>query len=281
MYDIQYQERTNTLTDREILKRIPQLVDDSTLTEEQKEFLRIHKQKYKLLEWLHSQDIEQRQILQQQQVFSVSAQDIEQTRLRLETLYKNIKCAADDLLLFEREHSSTIKSLICIGLPLIEAEEREKNRKLLEEWRRKRDDKFNTVPTPITDNLRVSESQKAPENTSITVPQKTGVTIIKDKLINALGSVGLILWYLLSLLIAVMPFVMIHASLFINLLLIAVALFIPATSGIFWIWGLVCAIRGSQDALTVIYYVLFVVMFLPYFVNSVRKMLRCLSTKAN
>lgn len=92
---------------------------------------------------------------------------------------------------------------------------------------------------------------------------------MKEKLMNALGSVGVILWYLLSLLIAVMPLVMIDASFVLNLLLLAIALFIPATSGIFWIWGLVCAIRGPQDIIAVIYYVLFAIMFLPYFISSV------------
>lgn len=92
---------------------------------------------------------------------------------------------------------------------------------------------------------------------------------MKDKLINALGSVGVILWYLLSLLIAVMPLVMIGASFWLNLLLLAVIQFIPATSGLFWIWGLVCAIRGPQDIIAIIYYVLFVIMFLPFFINTV------------
>ena len=92
---------------------------------------------------------------------------------------------------------------------------------------------------------------------------------MKDKLIGALGSVGLILWYLLSLLIAVMPLVMIGASFWLNLLLLAVIQFIPATSGLFWVWGLVCAIRGPQDTIAIIYYVLFVIMFLPFFINSV------------
>ena len=95
---------------------------------------------------------------------------------------------------------------------------------------------------------------------------------MKDKLMNALGSVGVILWYLVSLVIAVMPLVMIGASFWLNLILLAVILFIPATSGIFWVWGLVCAIRGPQDALAIIYYVMFVIMFLPYFINSVLKL---------
>ena len=92
---------------------------------------------------------------------------------------------------------------------------------------------------------------------------------MKDKLMNALGSIGVIIWYLASLLIAIMPLVMIDASFWLNLLLLAVIMYIPATSGIFWIWGLVCAIRGPQDAIAIIYYILFVVMFLPFFIHSI------------
>lgn len=92
---------------------------------------------------------------------------------------------------------------------------------------------------------------------------------MKNKLLNSLGSFGVILWYLLSILIAVIPIVMIGKSFLVNLLLFSIIQFIPATSGLFWIWGLVCAIRGPQDIIAIIYYVLFVVMFLPYFVSFV------------
>jgi hypothetical protein len=97
---------------------------------------------------------------------------------------------------------------------------------------------------------------------------------MKAKLLNALGSAGGILWYLLSLLIAVMPLVMIDASFLLNLLLWGVMFFIPATSGIFWIWGLFCALRGPQDLIAIIYYVLFVIMFLPFFISSVLNIFR-------
>lgn len=95
---------------------------------------------------------------------------------------------------------------------------------------------------------------------------------MKDKLLNALGSAGGILWYLLSLTIAIMPLVMIDAPFLLNLLLWGVMLFIPATSGIFWIWGLVCTLRGPQDVIAIIYYILFVIMFLPFFINSVLRL---------
>ena len=106
MQDIQYQERTDTLTDRDILDKLPHLVDLQSLTDDQRKVLEIHKQKSKLLSWLVDQEIEQRQMLQRQQSFNVSDSDIQQTRLRLETLQRNVKQAADDLLLFEKEYGT-------------------------------------------------------------------------------------------------------------------------------------------------------------------------------
>lgn len=92
---------------------------------------------------------------------------------------------------------------------------------------------------------------------------------MKEKLMNALGTAGIILWYLVSLLIAIIPFVMIGASLLLNLLFFGIVQFFPASSVVFWIWGLVCAIKGPQDAWAIIYYVLFVIMFLPFFVSTI------------
>lgn len=269
MQDIQFQQRTETLTDRDILKKLPQMIDLDTLTDDQQEFLQNHRQKTNLLKWLYNQKIEQQQMLERQEEFSVSSHDIEQTKLRLEMLNDNIKCAADELLLFEKAHSSIIKSLVQIGLPLIEAEEREKARQRLDEWRRQRDLELNKAPTPITDNLCVSESPKSVEKPPEIISQETGMTNIKDKLLNTLGFVGVILWYLVSLLIAVMPLVMIGASFWMNILFFGIDLIFPPSSIVFWIWGLICAIQGPQDAWAIIYYVLCAIMFLPFFISSI------------
>ena len=97
---------------------------------------------------------------------------------------------------------------------------------------------------------------------------------MKDKLMNALGAVGIGLWYLVSLLVAVIPLVMIDAPFLLNLLLLAIVLFIPASSGVFWVWGLICAIRGPQDIIAIVYYVLFAIMFLPFFISTVLNLFR-------
>ena len=92
---------------------------------------------------------------------------------------------------------------------------------------------------------------------------------MKDKLISIFGSVGMIIWYLLSWFIYVIPFVMIGASFWLNLLFFLIMEFFPPSSIVFWIWGLVCAIKGEQDVWAIIYYVLFVIMFIPFFVRIV------------
>lgn len=89
---------------------------------------------------------------------------------------------------------------------------------------------------------------------------------VKEKLINALGVFGVILYYLFAAFIYVIPFVMIGISFWWGLLFFFILEIFPVASIVFWVWGLVCAINGVQDAWAIIYYILFAVMFLPFFV---------------
>lgn len=91
----------------------------------------------------------------------------------------------------------------------------------------------------------------------------------KEKLFSALGVVGVVLYYALRILIAVLPFVMIGGNFFLTVLLIAINNFVPLASVVFWIWGLVCAIKGVQDVWSVIYYIVFAVIWLPFFISTV------------
>ena len=97
---------------------------------------------------------------------------------------------------------------------------------------------------------------------------------MKEKLINALGAFGLVLWYLLSSIIYVLPFVMIGGSFWLTLLLLTIEYFIPISSSVFWVWGLVCAIKGQQDIFAIIYYVVFAVAFIPFFIGIASEIFR-------
>lgn len=92
---------------------------------------------------------------------------------------------------------------------------------------------------------------------------------IKEKLIETLGAFGGFLYVALRLLVCILPFVMIGGNFFLNLLLIGINTFVPFSSIVFWIWGLVCAIKGVQDFWSILYYVAFVVMWLPFFISTV------------
>ena len=92
---------------------------------------------------------------------------------------------------------------------------------------------------------------------------------MKEKLINALGSFGVILYYILQTIVSVLPFIMIGGNFFVTFLLILVNMFLPFASAIFWIWGLVCAIQGVQDIWAIIYYVAFVVVWIPFYISTI------------
>ena len=97
--------------------------------------------------------------------------------------------------------------------------------------------------------------------------------MLKQKLLTSLGVIGYILFYLISLTIYILPLVMIGASFWWDLLFFAILYFFPVSSIVFWIWGLVCAITGQQDIWAIIYYVSFVVMWVPFFVSTILELL--------
>ena len=83
------------------------------------------------------------------------------------------------------------------------------------------------------------------------------------------GGFGVILYYIVTLVIAVLPFVMIDVSFWLTFLFIGINLIFPPATIVFWIWGLVCAINGVQDVFAIIYYVVFVAACLPFFIGTV------------
>ena len=95
---------------------------------------------------------------------------------------------------------------------------------------------------------------------------------MREKLTSALGSFGMILYYLIRIVVAVLPIVMIGGSFAFRTLLVAVMYCIPATGVIFWVWGLVCAVKGVQDAYAIVYYICFAVLFPPTFIDAIRSL---------
>ena len=90
---------------------------------------------------------------------------------------------------------------------------------------------------------------------------------MKEKLTNMLGGFGVVLYYILSTAVAVLPFVMIDAPFWLTFIFFVVEQFLPFSSIVFWIWGLVRAITGIQDIWAIAYYILFAIMFVPFFIS--------------
>lgn len=86
--------------------------------------------------------------------------------------------------------------------------------------------------------------------------------------------ISLVLYSVARIVVPILPFIMIGGNFFIMMLLIAIGFIFPITTPVFWIWGLVCAIRGVQDIWAIIFYVAFVLLFVPFIFNVIRELLR-------
>lgn len=91
---------------------------------------------------------------------------------------------------------------------------------------------------------------------------------MKDKIMSALGSFGVIIWYVASAFIYILPIAMIGKGFLLNTLFFVAMYFFPPSSVVFWVWGLFKAIAGPQDVFAIIYYILSVVVFLPFFIDT-------------
>ena len=102
---------------------------------------------------------------------------------------------------------------------------------------------------------------------------------IKEKLVSTFGAFGGILYFIINTIVFVLPFVMIGGGFWFSFLLIVLNGIIPFASIVFWIWGLVCAIKGVQDIWAIGYYVVFAVVWMPFYINLVSGFLSDLKRK--
>lgn len=90
---------------------------------------------------------------------------------------------------------------------------------------------------------------------------------MKEKFLSALGNFGLILYYIIRLSVSILPLVMIDANFVLSFLFCVIMNVIPLASPVFWVWGLVCAVSGTQDWMAIVYYICFGIIFLPFIVD--------------
>ncbi len=94
----------------------------------------------------------------------------------------------------------------------------------------------------------------------------------KEKILNSLGAFGVVFLFIIRVIVAILPFVMIGGNFFLTLILISINSFVPFASAVFWIWGLISAIKGVQDVWAIIYYIAFVLIWIPFFISTIVSM---------
>ena len=293
---IQYQPRTDTLTDWEILCELPKLIDLSTLTNEQQEILSNFTQLRSSLQLLSSRKLTQDKIILVQRELNAPQFQIEKLKKDIEDTQDEINQALQKIKTFEQKNSAVLKSLVQIGLPVIEAQQREQDRIRFEEWHQR---KYGTSAQSTTKNSignypqnnsakaihteaakyvkfdpqvnieSVQTATKHQEEKQKQEERHQKISSIKEKLSATFGCFGIILFYAIRLIIAALPFMMISGNFFVRFLLIGIDYFFPLVSPIFWIWGLVCTIKGVQDFWAILYYIVFIIIWIPFYISTI------------
>lgn len=96
----------------------------------------------------------------------------------------------------------------------------------------------------------------------------------RDTLSDALGTFGIILYYLIAVLINILPFVIIDTNFILTFIFVSLQTLFPISRVIFWIWGLIAAIEGVQDVYAIIYYIAFAILWLPSFIHMLFSIFR-------
>lgn len=95
---------------------------------------------------------------------------------------------------------------------------------------------------------------------------------LRQKLSDSFGFFGIILYYVISLAIVSLPMVVFWDPVFLSFLYFIGYWIFPPISGIFWVCGLFRVISGQQGTFSLIYYIAFAVIFLPFFVAFLRSL---------
>ena len=86
---------------------------------------------------------------------------------------------------------------------------------------------------------------------------------LKEKLTESFGKYGSILYFIISEIIFILPFLYIKCNFFLAILFIFLQSFAPFIDIVFWIWALITVITEPQNVWSIIYYVAFSLYILP------------------
>lgn len=136
--DVQNQQRTDTLTDREVLELAANEIKVSDLTDAENDALTIFRDRLSKLKDLQSERAEQGKLYKEQQFGEkVDRKAAEETLNRMHVLDGQIKKATADVLTVEEKE--VLKRVLSKARKVVEAQEREHGREILNRWRDRRD----------------------------------------------------------------------------------------------------------------------------------------------
>lgn len=96
---------------------------------------------------------------------------------------------------------------------------------------------------------------------------------IKDFLLTSMGTLGLVLYFAVAILITILPLLMFKMPFLLYLLLAlliqTILINIPFCMEVLYIIGLFGAINGKQDIFTIIYYIVFALIVIPTIVRLI------------
>ena len=133
----QNQQRTNTLTDREVLSMAASEINTNELTDAEKDALRIFKERLGKLEALQEERTEQGRLYKEQQFGTkVDRDSASKTLNRMRTLDAQIQNASNDVLSVEEK--AVLKRVLQKARTVVEQQERQHGQEILNRWRDRR-----------------------------------------------------------------------------------------------------------------------------------------------
>lgn len=134
---IQYQQRTDTLTDREVLQYAASELSMDELSDGEKDALKIFNERLSKLEELQEKRLELGRLYKEQQFgTNVDRDAAKATRNRMQVLDEQIKRASEAVL--SVEDKAVLKRVLQKARKVVEQQEREKGQAILKRWRDRR-----------------------------------------------------------------------------------------------------------------------------------------------
>ena len=137
--DVQFQQRTNTLTDREVLTMAASQVKVDDLTAAEKDALDIFQKRLSKLEALQDERAEQGRLYKEQQFGAkVDRAKAKETLNRMQVLDGQIQKASAEVLTVEEK--TVLKRVLQKARTVVEQQERQHGQEILKRWRERRND---------------------------------------------------------------------------------------------------------------------------------------------